>query len=144
MMTADLGTPTGTVHRSTTTSVRPGRLPRAVACLFLWTSGIHVGIVAADPDSYRSFADGALPAVREAWSGVFVSSPVAWGLAVAMGELLIGLATLRSGRWTVLGLQGAIGFHLCLLLFGWAFWLWSLPALGVLVRGAVREARRAS
>lgn len=140
-VTTELRTSDRTWVRSTSSSLRPSRLCRTVGCLFLWTSGIHVGIVAADPEAYRSFADGALPVIREAWSGVFMASPVAWGLAVALGELLIGLATLRSGRWTLLGLYGAIGFHLCLMLFGWGFWLWSLPALGVLVPGVVREAR---
>ena len=115
-----------------------------MGALFLWTSGVHVGIVAADTEFYRAFADGALPVVREAWSGVFMASPVLWGLAVALGELLIGLATLRGGSWTRLGLSGAIGFHLSLMLFGWAFWLWSLPMLAVLVLGVVRETRRAS
>ena len=130
--------------RSTSSSRRPSRLSRTVGCFFLWTSGIHIGIVAADPESYRSFADGALPVIREAWLGAFMASPAAWGLAVALGELLIGLATLRGGRWTLLGLCGAIGFHLCLMLFGWWFWLWSLPVLGVLVPGLVRQARRVS
>jgi len=63
-------------------------------------------------------------------------------LAVALGELLIGLDTLRGGHWTLLGLSGAIGFHLCLMLFGWGFWLWSLPTLTVLALCFVREIRR--
>jgi len=120
------------------------RLARTLGFLFLWTSGIHIGIVAADTEFYRSFADDALPVVRDAWSDVFMAAPVFWGLAVALGELLIALATLRGGRWTLLGLSGAIGFHLCLMLFGWGFWLWSVPMLAVLVLGVAREARRGS
>jgi hypothetical protein len=123
---------------------RPGRLARAVGCLFLWTSGIHLGIVAADTGFYRPFADGALPLVRDAWADVFMAAPVFWGLAVALGELLIGLTTLRGGRWTVLGLTGAIAFHLCLMLFGFGFWLWSVPVLALLVPLLRREARRAA
>ena len=123
---------------------RPDRLARSVGRLFLWTSGVHVGIVVADTEFYRPFADGALPVVKGAWSSVFMTSPAWWGLAVALGELLIGLTTLRGGRWTLLGLSGAIGFHLCLMLFGWAFWLWSVPMLTVLVLGVVRQARRAA
>jgi hypothetical protein len=122
----------------------PRRLARTVGYLFLWTSGIHLGIVAADTEFYRSFADAALPVVRDAWSDVFMASPVFWGLAVALGELLIGLATLRGGRWTRLGLSGAIGFHLCLMLFGWGFWLWSVPMLAVLVLAVAHEARSGS
>jgi hypothetical protein len=122
---------------------RPGRLARAVGCLFLWTSRIHVGIVAADTGFYRPSADGALPLVRDAWADVFMATPVFWGLAVALGELVIGLTTLRGGRWTVLGLTGAIAFHLCLMLFGFGFWLWSVPVLALLVPLLRREARRA-
>lgn len=130
--------------RATPGGRQPSRLTRSVGHLFLWTSGVHVGIVVADTEFYRRFADGALPVVREAWSGVFMASPALWGLAVSLGELLIGLATLRGGRWTLLGLSGAIGFHLCLMLFGWGFWLWSLPMLALLVLGVVRESRRVS
>jgi hypothetical protein len=118
--------------------VPPGRsrrhvAPRLVGWLFLWTSGIHVGIAAADAETYRAFANGALPFVRDAWAEVFMASPVLWGLAVALGELCIGVATLLGGRWTRLGLAGAIAFHLCLALFGWGFLLWVVPALAVLV-----------
>ena len=142
-ITNDLRTRDQARVRANHDGARPSRLSRSVGQLFLWTSGIHVGIVAADTEFYRTFANGALPVVREAWSGVFMASPVLWGLAVALGELLIGLATLRGGRWTQLGLFGAIGFHLCLMLFGWGFWLWSLPMLAVLILGVTRQARRA-
>jgi hypothetical protein len=120
-------------HDDLTPPARQRIGPRLVGWLFLWTSGIHVGIVAADPETYRAFADGALPFVRDAWVEVFMAAPVLWGLAVALGELCIGVATLLGGRWTRLGLAGAIGFHLCLLLFGWGFLIWVVPALAVLV-----------
>ena len=141
-MTTDLQTPGHARVRATPGGAPPSRFIRSVGYLFLWTSGVHVGIVAADTEFYRAFAHGALPVVREAWSSVFMASPALWGLAVALGELLIGLATLRGGHWTLLGLSGAIGFHLCLMLFGWGFWLWSLPMLAVLALGIVRETRR--
>ena len=141
-MPTDLRT-TGHVRvRAMPGGARPSRLIRSVGLLFLWTSGVHVGIVVADTEFYRAFADGALPVVREAWSSVFMASPALWGLSVALGELLIGLATLRGGHWTLLGLSGAIGFHLCLMLFGWGFWLWSLPMLTVLALCVVRGTRR--
>lgn len=143
-MTTELRGPDHACVSADPDRARPSRFSRSVGHLFLWTSGVHVGIVAADTEFYRAFADGALPVVREAWSAVFMASPVLWGLAVALGELLIGAATLRGGRWTQFGLFGAIGFHLCLMLFGWGFWLWSLPMLALLVRSVVREARRAA
>jgi hypothetical protein len=120
---------------------RPGRLARAVGGFFLWTSGIHVGIVAAAPELYRSFADGAMPFVRDAWADVFMAHPALWGLAIALGQLLIGLTTLRGGRWTLLGLSGAIAFHGCLQLFGWGFALWTVPAVAVLAEAMRREIR---
>ena len=42
-----------------------------------------------------------------------MASLASCGSAVALGKLMIGLAPLRGGRWTLLGLSGAIGFHLC-------------------------------
>jgi len=76
---------------------------------------------------------------------------VAAGFTVAM--LLVPSAARRAGSGgrrlltvvffgTLLGLSGAIGFHLCLMLFGWGFWLWSLPTLTVLALCFVREIRR--
>jgi hypothetical protein len=101
--------------------------------MFLVTAGIHIGIVGADAQQYRHFADGALPLVRTAWRDVFIANPSAWGLAVAAGELLIGIAILVGGRWIRLGLVGAIGFHVALMLFGFGFWVWILPMLVLLV-----------
>lgn len=111
-----------------------------VGGFFVWTSGIHVGIVAADTGFYRGFADGAvLPGVRRAWREVFMSAPTAWGLALAAGELALGLLLLRGGRAARVGWIGVITFHLLLPLFGWGFLLWSGPALCLLGWAAVRD-----
>jgi len=48
----------------------PSGLARTVGCLFLRTLWIHIGIVAVGIELYRSFADDALPVVRDAWSDV--------------------------------------------------------------------------
>jgi hypothetical protein len=103
-----------------------------VGGLFLVSAGVHIGIVSADAQQYRRFADGALPWVRTAWREVFMANPSSWGLAVAAGELAIGTAILAGGRWTRLGLVGAIAFHVALMLFGFGFWIWSLPMLVLL------------
>lgn len=115
--------------------------PRAVVgCFFLWTSGIHVGIVAAGTDFYRDFADGAsLPWVADAWREVFMAAPVAWGLALAAGELALGLLLLRGGTAARVGWVGVIAFHVALVLFGWGFMLWSGPALAFLTWAATRD-----
>lgn len=106
---------------------------RLVGGLFIATAGMHVGIVAADAEFYRPFADAALvPGIRTAWSNIFMAHPAAWGLAVAAGELAIGITSLAGGRWARLGVGGAIAFHVALMLFGWGFWFWSLPMLALL------------
>jgi hypothetical protein len=120
------------------------RASRYVGWLFLWTSGIHVGIVAADPAFYRHFADGALlPGLAAAWTSTFMAHPAASGLVVAGGEAVLALLLLLGSHpWRRLGWAGTVAFHLALMCFGWGFWLWCIPALALLVRGA--RADRAS
>lgn len=126
-----------------------GRHPRIrltrtlVGCFYLFTGGIHVGIVAAGPGFYRHFADGALfGLVSSLWRDVFMAHPAAWGLALAAGETVLGLLLLRGGAWARAGWAGVIAFHLALMVFGWGFWLWSVPALSLLVPAASRDLRR--
>jgi hypothetical protein len=99
--------------------------------------GVHIGIVAADTETYRHFADGALfGLVRTGWSEVFMATPVVWGLLLAAGEVLMGSLLLRGGRPARVGWGCVVLFQMLLMLFGWGFWAWSVPALYVLVRGA--------
>src|SRR3712207_9323898 len=68
-------------------------------CFYLFTAGIHLGIVAADPQLYRSFADPAyLPVIREAWQSVFMAHPAAWGLALMAGGAAPRGLLLSGGR----------------------------------------------
>ena len=112
--------------------------PRYVGWFFLWTSGIHVGIVAADPGLYRRFADGSLvPGLAEGWRSVFMAHAWAYGLVVAVGEAVLALLLLLGTRsCRRVGWVGAITFHVALMCFGWGFWLWSVPVLALLIRGA--------
>jgi hypothetical protein len=48
-------------------------------------------------------------------------------------ELAVGMLILASTCNTTIGLVAAIAFHLGLMLFGWGFWLWSVPMLALLV-----------
>jgi hypothetical protein len=99
--------------------------------------GIHIGIVAAGTQTYRHFADGALFGfVRSAWADVFMAHPAVWGLLLALGEITLGAALLRGGRGAQWGWMGIIAFQVLLMVFGWGFWLWSVPALAVLYAGA--------
>jgi len=114
--------------------------PRSVGGFFLWTSGIHVGIVAADPVFYQHFADSALvPGLAPAWRSVFMSHAALYGLVVASAEAALALLLLGSPRSRRAGWCGVVGFHAALLCFGWGFWVWSLPALALLVRSARRD-----
>jgi len=122
---------------STGRRARPGAsavVRRVVGGFFLCSAGVHLGIVAADAQTYRGFADDALLAlVRSGWSDVFMSAPELWGLAVFAGEALIGTLLLVGGRAARIGWVAAILFHLLLMLFGFGFWLWCVPALALLV-----------
>jgi hypothetical protein len=43
---------------------------------YLSMGGVHLGIVAADPELYRPFADQALFAfVRDGWADIFMAHP---------------------------------------------------------------------
>lgn len=110
---------------------------RAAGGFFLAMGGVHIGIVAADTETYRHFADGALFGfVRTGWAEVFMATPIVWGLLLAAGEILMGSLLLRGGSPARVGWGCVIAFHALLMLFGWGFWAWSVPALFVLVRGA--------
>ena len=116
-----------------------------IGSFFLWTSGIHVGVAAIDPSSYRHFADAAVMAwVERSWNEVFMANPRVWGFAVAAGELMLGLLLLRGGWAAKVGWLGVIGFHLALVFFGWGFLIWSAPALAVLVALTRRDWPRLS
>jgi hypothetical protein len=105
--------------------------------------GVHIGIVAADTETYRHFADGALFGfVRTGWAEVFMANPMVWGLLLAAGEILMGTLLLRGGSSARAGWVCVVAFHVLLMLFGWGFWAWSVPALFVLVRGARTDWRR--
>lgn len=119
----------------------PGRV--IVGCFFLFTGGIHAGIVFADPATYRHFADEALfDFVTDGWTSVFMANPAFWGLSVGLGEVALGVLLLAGGRAAYAGWSGVIAFHVLLMLFGFGFWLWSVPALAVLIALARRDHAR--
>lgn len=107
----------------------------AFAGLFLGGSLVHLVLGLFAADSYEPFADGALVAIaRDTWTDVFLAHPTAWALALAALELAIGSMLLRRrGLFRTAGYGLAIAFHLALMAFGWGYWLWTLPALLVLV-----------
>lgn len=123
------GTPTPTSEDGFASAVRV-----VFGVIFLWASGVHVGIVSGDPELYHDVADQAwVPGVRTAWREVFMAHPGFWGLLIAVGEFGIGAAVLAGGRAGRYGVVGAVAFHLGLMALGWGFWIWSLPALVLLL-----------
>jgi hypothetical protein len=68
---------------------RPKLTRRVVGGFYLSMGGVHLGIVAADPNFYRPFAEGAMfEFVRSGWSVVFMAHPSVWGLVIAAGETM--------------------------------------------------------
>jgi hypothetical protein len=55
------------------------------------------------------------------------------------GELVMALLLLRGGAGAKVGWVGVIAFHATLMLSGWGYWLWSVPALVFLVWAARRD-----
>ncbi len=116
---------------------RASRARRLVGGFFLFTGGVNAGMVAADPQAYRTFADGSFwTFVSTTWHDVVMAHPYAWFLLLAAGEIVLGLLLLHGGRPARWGWAGVIAFHVLLMSFGFGFWLWSVPALAVLVPAA--------
>jgi hypothetical protein len=116
---------------------RAGTARRLVGGFYLVMGGLNAGIVAADPQTYGSFADGSFWSfVPRAWHDVVMAHPSFWFLALAAGEIVLGLLLLRGGGAARAGWIGVITFHVLLMSFGFGFWLWCLPALAFLVTAA--------
>jgi hypothetical protein len=108
--------------------------------LFGSGAAIHTFLALTTPDSYDNFADAALFSwTTEAWQNVFMAQPTVWALLLAAGELTIAVLLVKSRR---VGYAAVILFHLALMLFGWGFWLWCVPALGFALPAARHEFRR--
>ena len=108
--------------------------------LFGSGAGIHTFLALVTPNSYDGFADAALfDWTHSAWQEVFMAHPTVWALLLAAAELIIAVLLVKAPR---IGYLAVIAFHLALMLFGWGFWLWSVPALSFAVPAA-RHAFRA-
>lgn len=115
-----------------------------VGGFFLVMGGVHLGLVSADPEVYRHFADQGLFAfVRDGWQDIVMAAPRVYGLLLMAGEVLAGVLLLTGGRAARVGWIAVIVFHALLMLFGWWVWAWSVPALVLLVRLARRDLARA-
>lgn len=112
---------------------------RGFLAMFFLGGFVHLGLALFDPEGYRPFADAALfDWVDSGWQNIFMADPRAFALLLSVGEFMLTAVLLLSPR---LGYLGVIAFHLALMLFGWGFWLWCLPALGFAVPAAVHAFR---
>lgn len=114
--------------------------------MFVLGAATHVYLVSARPGVYAAFADGALFGfVRTAWVTVVAGTPAPAIGALALFECAVGLLVLfGTPRPAFTGASLMAAFHLALMTFGWGFWLWCLPMLGllgVLLRGLYRQTR---
>lgn len=115
---------------------------RGFVMIFGLGAFVHAGFAIGDPQAYRSFADTALfDWVFRGWQDIFMADPRLWALLLGAGELLIAALLIFARR---LGFAGVVVFHLALMLFGWGFWLWCVPALAFAVPAAVHEFRTRS
>jgi hypothetical protein len=122
--------------RSTATVARPRHRPtwgrHVVGGFYLMMAGVHLGLVSADTEVYRPFADQGLFAfVRNGWQDIVMQHPAFWGLCLMTGEAVIGVLLLLGRRTARVGWVLVVVFHLLLMLFGFGIWLWSLPALAL-------------
>ena len=117
------------------------RARRFIGGFYLAMGGVHLGIVAADPELYRHFADQALfDFVRDRWAAIVMSDPAFWGLLLFAGETVIGVLMLSSRVVAVrIGWSLVIAFHALLILFGAGTLVWSLPVLAVVIPLAVHD-----
>jgi hypothetical protein len=116
-----------------------------VGGFYLVMGGVHLGLVSADTEVYRTFADAALFGfVRDGWAEVVMPHMAVWGLLLMAGEITLGTLLLAGGRAAPWGWAGVIVFHLLLMLFGFWAWAWAVPALVVLVLLARHDLRVAA
>lgn len=124
-------------------TISPGRRHwggPVVGGFYLTMGGVHLGVVAADTETYRHFADAGLFAfVRDGWQEIFMAYPEIFGMLLMAGEIVLGILLLSGGRAATFGWAGAIVFHLLLMLFGFGVWAWCLPALALLTYLARRD-----
>ena len=105
-----------------------------VGGFYLAMGGVHLGLVAADPETYRHFADaGLFLFVRDGWRDIFMAHPAFFGLMLMTGEMMLGILLLLGGRFATVGWVGVVTFHVLLMLFGFGIWMWCIPALALIL-----------
>jgi hypothetical protein len=130
------------------TLARPGALKvgRIALGLLMLVGGAMVnGYYLVREVDYGDFADNSmLTFVTDTWQSVVAPHQGMFiGLLIAF-EAVVGILCLIGGRSAVVGMVAILGFHVGLMFFGWAFWVWSIPMLvgvGLLLRAQLRALR---
>jgi hypothetical protein len=109
----------------------------ALGTLFIAGGALFNALNLATGGNYKDFADSSyIPFVHHTWRSLVAPHQYIFIPLLVAFEATVGLLVLSGGRRTQLGLVGAIGFHIALLSFGWAFYPWSLAmfiAVGLLL-----------
>lgn len=124
-------------------SRRPPGFTVAAGGFYLCMAGVHIGMVGADAQVYASMDDTSpWGFVKDGWTDVFMANPEFWGLFAAALEITLGVLLLVGGRPARVGWIGIIAFQVAVLLFGWMYLWWSIPAITVLALAARHDWRR--
>jgi len=122
-------------------AVRLGRL--GVGFLYIVAGAAANAWMLARGDDYRDFAKGSyIPFVRGTWESLVVPNHDVWISLLIVFELTVGVLCLAGARRTQLAYGLAIAFHVCLLSFGWGFFVWSIPMIAALLTLLRAERRR--
>lgn len=110
----------------------------ALGALFIGAGALVNLVYLLTGADYGTFADAAhLAFVRDTWHFVVAPRQTVFIALLIIYEIAVGVLILSGGRRTEMGLVGAIGMHLGLLLFGWIMTIWAcvmLVAFGLLLR----------
>ena len=127
---------TATTHSAKTDSELGWRAIRwGFAGIFGGGALVHASLALWSPEGYRPFADAALFGwVSDGWQNIFMANPTLWALLLGAAELIIAMLLVSKPR---AGYLAVVAFHLALMLFGWGFWLWCVPALAFAVPATI-------
>lgn len=122
-------------------AIRIGRL--GVGFLYIVAgAGANAWMLASGED-YRDFAKASyIPFVRDTWESLVVPNHDVWISLLIVFEFAVGALALAGAKRTQLAYVLAIAFHICLLSFGWGFYLWSVPMIAAFIT-LLRAERRA-
>jgi hypothetical protein len=102
----------------------------AVATLFLAGGALFNTLNFATGGDYAEFADESyMPFVRDTWHSVVAPNQYIFIPLLIAFELAVGVLMLTGGRRTQLALAAAIGFHIGLMFFGWAYYPFSIAMI---------------